>query len=54
MNLKEEEFKALIKPLKNDPEMVFNIGMTPSRLPSLIINNSQVAFELLIIMTNTT
>jgi len=54
MSLKDEETRALIKALKVDPELIFNIGMTPQRLPSLVINNSQVAFELLIIMTNTT
>lgn len=54
MGLKDEETRALIKALKVDPELIFNIGMTPQKLPSLVINNSQVAFELLIIMTNTT
>ncbi len=29
MSLKDEEYRALIKPLKNDPELIFNIGMTP-------------------------
>jgi hypothetical protein len=29
MNLKDEEYKALIKPLKVDPELIFNIGMSP-------------------------
>lgn len=29
MTLKDEEYRALIKPLKNDPELIFNIGMTP-------------------------
>ena len=54
MSLKDEEYRAIIKPLKTDPELIFNIGMTPQRLPSLVINNPHVAFELLIIMTNTT
>lgn len=29
MNLKDDEYRTLIKPLKNDPELIFNIGMTP-------------------------
>lgn len=51
--LKDEEQKTLIKALKIDPELVFHIGMTPQRFPNLVITNSNVAYELLICMTNT-
>ena len=51
--LKDEESRNLIKGLKTDPELVFHIGMTPQKLPSLVVNNPNVALELLICMTNT-
>ena len=50
--LKESEQKNLIKGLKTDPELVFHIGMTPQKLPMLVINNPFVAFEVLICMNN--
>lgn len=51
--LKEEESKCLINGLHADPELVLHIGMTHSKLPSLVVNNSSVAYELLIGMTYT-
>jgi hypothetical protein len=51
--LKDDESKSLIKGLKTDPELVFHIGMTPPKLPMLVINNPNVAYELLICMNNT-
>lgn len=53
MTLKDDELKTLTGALKTDPELVFHIGMTPQRLPSIVINNVQVAYELLIHMNNT-
>lgn len=54
MSLKDEEYKTLSRALKIDSEIVFHIGMTPQRLPSLVINNPNIAYELLICMTHTT
>lgn len=60
MTLKDDELKILIKGLRADPEMVvFHTGngqsvITPQKLPSLVVNNPNVAYELLICMTNTT
>ena len=48
-----EEQDQLVKALKMDPELIFHIGMTPQKLPCLITNNQNVAYELLICMTNT-
>ena len=53
MPLKDDENKNLIKGLKTDPELVFHIGMTPQKLPALIVHNQNIAYELLICMTNT-
>ncbi|CDW77476.1 UNKNOWN [Stylonychia lemnae] len=53
MNLNTEEQNKLIKGIKTDPELVFHIGMSPQKLPSLIFNNQNIAYELLICMTNT-
>ena len=52
--LKDDETRTFIRALKIDPELVFHICMTPQRLPSLVINNANVAYELLICMTHTT
>jgi hypothetical protein len=52
--LKDDEMRSLIKGLRTDPELVFHIGMTPLKLPQLVVNNPNVAYELLICMTNTT
>jgi hypothetical protein len=54
MSLKDDEQKILIRALKIDPELVFHIGMTPQRLPNIVINNPNIAFELLVCMTHTT
>jgi len=51
--LSEEEQRKLVKALKTDPELISHIGMTPQKLPCLVINNQNVAYELLICMTNT-
>lgn len=53
MPLKEDEQRILLKGLKTDPELVLHLGMTTQKLPSLVINNKDVALELLICMTNT-
>ncbi len=53
MQLKDDEHKNLIKGLKTDPELVFHIGMTPQKLPALIVHNQNIAYELLICMTHT-
>ena len=54
MSLKDDEQKILIRALKIDPELVFHIGMTAQRLPNIVINNPNIAFELLVCMTHTT
>jgi len=51
--LKSNEEKWLIKSLHTDKELVFHINMTPSKLPDLLINNQNIALELLICMNNT-
>jgi len=51
--LKSNEEKWLIKTLHLDKEQVFHINMTPSKLPDILINNPNIALELLICMNNT-
>jgi hypothetical protein len=51
--LKENEAKYLIKGLHMDKELVFHIDMTPYKFPELLINNKEIALELLICMNNT-
>mmetsp|Transcript_15447 Transcript_15447/g.10820 ORF Transcript_15447/g.10820 Transcript_15447/m.10820 type:complete len:100 (+) Transcript_15447:763-1062(+) len=51
--LKENEQKFLVKGLNTDKELVFHIGMSPKRLPDLVIHNASIAYELLICMTHT-
>mmetsp|Transcript_17824 Transcript_17824/g.24691 ORF Transcript_17824/g.24691 Transcript_17824/m.24691 type:complete len:317 (+) Transcript_17824:294-1244(+) len=53
MPLKENEQKHLVKGLNTDKELVFHIGMSPKRLPDLVIHNANIAYELLICMTHT-
>lgn len=51
--LKDDEMKTFFRALKIDPEIVFHIGMTPQKLPNIVINNPQAAYELLFCMTHT-
>jgi len=51
--LKKHEAKWLIKGLHMDKELVYHIDMTPYKFPELLINNKEIALELLICMNNT-
>ena len=42
-----------MKELIADKELVFHIDMSPSKLPDLVINNAEIATELLLCQTNT-
>ena len=42
-----------MKGLVADKELVFHIDMSPAKLPDLVINNAEIATELLLCMTNT-
>ena len=41
----------LLNGLKTDPELVFHIGMTPKKFPDLVVNNKDVAYIPLILLT---
>lgn len=51
--LKAHESQQLVKALIADKELVYHIDMTPAKLPELVINNAEIATELLLCMTHT-
>lgn len=51
--LKSHESSQLVKSLNADKELVFHIDMSPAKLPDLVVNNAEIATELLLCMTNT-
>jgi hypothetical protein len=53
LSLKDEEIKSAVKGLKYDPEQVFHLRMKNTKLPMIVVNTPNLAYELLICMTHT-
>ena len=54
VELSQKERENIQKALKNDQELVLHVGMAPNKLADLITRNDDVAYQLLLCMTNTT